>query len=71
MVRKKTTNRVSIYVEPLGVVVMLISIEGNASHEAKGLVEVLELKSALDGLAAVNEGPGRELGEGVSLFLGG
>lgn len=61
----------SIYVEPLGVVVMLISMEGNAGHEPKGGVEVLEHKSALDGLAALDEGPGRELGEGVGLFLGG
>lgn len=50
---------------------MLVGVEGDAGHEAKGLVEVLEGEGALDGLATVDKGPGGELGESVGLFLGG
>lgn len=50
---------------------MLVGVESDAGHEAKGLVEVLEGDGALDSLTAVDEGPARELGEGIGLFLGG
>lgn len=66
----KTTLRYT-YVEPLGVVVVLVGVEGDTGHEAEGGVEVLEHEGALDGLATVDEGPVLELGEGLGLFLGG
>lgn len=58
------------YVEPLGVVVMLVSVESDTGHEAKGGIEILEEEGALDGLTTVDKGPFLELGEGLGLFLG-
>lgn len=57
-------------VEPLGVMVVLVSVESDTGHEAKGGVEVLKDEGALDGLTTVDEGPVLELGEGLGLFLG-
>lgn len=45
------------YVKPFWVVIHLISLEGDACHETKGLVEVFELELLLDGIASVGLGP--------------
>jgi hypothetical protein len=44
-------------------VVRLIGIEGDAGHEAKSSVKVLELERTFDGFASFDQGPAVELGD--------
>ena len=47
-------------VEPLRVVIHLVCLEGDSSHETKGLVEVGEDKVLLHGVAALHLAPSCE-----------
>ena len=46
-----------INIEPLRVMINLVSFQGHSAHEPEGLVEVLEDELLVDGVPVVHHGP--------------
>ena len=70
VVRRQNDIDTIVDIEPFRMMVHPFHLQGDARHEAEGLVEILEAEGPVDGVPAGDDLPTRKLGKGSGAIRG-